>query len=138
MTVTKRRKFNSLRYGELLLEVLPHPIQTEAENERALEVVNQLMSKGEEKLMPEETALLELLVQLIERFEQQAYPIPDAPGHRVLQTLMENRGVKQADLLPIFGSRGIASEVFNGKRTISKAQAKKLGEFFGISPAVFI
>jgi HTH-type transcriptional regulator/antitoxin HigA len=138
MTAIKRQKFNSRRYGELLLEVLPRPIQTEAENERALEVVNQLLSKGEANLTPEETALLELLVQLIERFEEQAYTIPDAPGYRVLQTLMENRGVKQADLLPIFGSRGIASEVFNGKRTISKTQAKKLGEFFGISPAVFI
>lgn len=138
MTATKRQRFNTRRYGELLLKVLPRPIQTEAENERALEVVNQLMSKGEGNLTPEETALLELLAQLIERFEEQAYPIPDAPGHRVLQTLMENRGVKQADLLPIFGSRGIASEVFNGKRAISKAQAKELGKFFGISPAVFI
>ncbi|MGH9768978.1 MAG: hypothetical protein ACREAB_16230 [Blastocatellia bacterium] len=42
------------------------------------------MSKGEDSLTPEETALLELLVQLIERFEEQAYPIPDAPGYRVL------------------------------------------------------
>jgi HTH-type transcriptional regulator / antitoxin HigA len=75
---------------------------------------------------------------LIERFEGKSYPIPDAPGYSVLRTLMESRGVKQADLLSIFGSRGIASEVYNGKRAISKAQAKKLGEFFGISPAVFI
>jgi len=96
------------------------------------------MSKGEDNLTPEETTLLELLVQLIERFEEKAYPIPEAPGYRVLRTLMENRGVKQADLLPIFGSRGIASEVYYCKRAISKAQAKKLGEFFGISPAVFI
>jgi HTH-type transcriptional regulator / antitoxin HigA len=51
---------------------------------------------------------------------------------------MENRGVKQADLPPIFGSLGIASEAHNGKWAISKAQAKKLGEFFSISPAVFI
>ncbi len=51
---------------------------------------------------------------------------------------MENRSVEQADLPPIFGSRGVASEGFNGNRAISKAQAKKLGEFFGISPAVFI
>jgi HTH-type transcriptional regulator/antitoxin HigA len=138
MTATKPRKFNSRRYGQLLLEALPRPIQTEAENERALAVVNELMAKGEENLTPEETALLELLVQLIERFEEQAYPIPEAPGYRVLRTLMENRGIKQADLLPIFGSRGIASEVFNGKRAISKAQAKKLGEFFDISPAAFI
>jgi HTH-type transcriptional regulator / antitoxin HigA len=138
MTATKRRRFNLRRYGQLLLKALPRPIQTEAENERALAVVNELMSKGEENLTPEETALLELLVQLIERFEEQAYPIPEAPGCSVLRTLMENRGIKQADLLPIFGSRGIASEVFNGKRAISKVQAKKLGEFFGISPAVFI
>ena len=121
-----------------MVDVLPRPIQTEAENERALAVVDRLMSKGEDNLTPEETTLLELLVQLIERFEEKAYPIPEAPGYRVLQTLMENRSVKQADLLPIFGSRGIASEVYNGKRAISKAQAKKLGEFFGISPAVFI
>lgn len=138
MTATKRQQFNSRRYGQLLLEVLPRPIRTEAENERALAIVNQLMSKGEENLTPEETALLELLAQLIERFEAQAYPLPEAPGYRVLQTLMENRGVKQADLLPIFGSRGIASEVFNGKRAISKMQAKELGKYFGISPAVFI
>ena len=63
-------------------------------------------------------------VQLIERFEEKAYPIPEAPGYRVLRTLMENRGVKQADLLPIFGSRGIASEVYNGKRAISIAASR--------------
>ncbi len=63
---------------------------------------------------------------------------PECQRIRVPRTLMENRGVKQADLLSIFGSRGIASEVYNGKRAISKAQAKKLGEFFDVSPAVFI
>jgi HTH-type transcriptional regulator / antitoxin HigA len=138
MTATKRKKFNPRIYGELLLDVLPRPIETEAENERALAVVDRLMSKGEDNLTPEETTLLELLVQLIERFEERTYPIPEAPGYRALQTLMKSRGLKQADLLPIFGSRGIASEAYNGKRAISKTQAKKLGEFFGISPAVFI
>jgi HTH-type transcriptional regulator / antitoxin HigA len=137
MTVTKRKKFNSRIYGELLLGVLPRPIGTEAEKERVLAVVDRLMSKGEDNLTPEETTLLELLVQLIERFEEKAYPIPESPGYRVLQTSMENRGVKQADLLPIIGSRGIASEIYNCKRAISKAGAKKLDEFFGVSPAVF-
>ena len=69
---------------------------------RSLAVVDRLMSKGEDNLTPEETTLLELLVQLIERFEEKAYPIPDSPGHRVLQTSMENRDVKQADLPPIW------------------------------------
>ncbi len=137
MTVT-RRKLNTTKYGQLLLEALPRPIETEEENERALAIVNELMSKGEDKLTPEEQALLKLLVRLIEDFEEKAYPIPEAPGWRVLRTLMENRGVRQADLLHIFGSRGIASEVANGKRAISKAQAKALGEFFKVSPELFI
>ena len=84
MTATKRKKFDSRIDGELLLDVLPRPIETEAENERALAVVDRLMSKGEDNLTPEETTLLELLVQLIERFEEKAYPIPEAPGYRVL------------------------------------------------------
>jgi HTH-type transcriptional regulator/antitoxin HigA len=46
--------------------------------------------------------------------------------------------LKQSDLLHIFGSSGIASEVFNGKRAISKAQAKKLAEHFKVSVELFI
>lgn len=42
------------------------------------------------------------------------------------------------DLVPVFGSRGRVSEVINGKRAISKAQARALGEFFKVSPDLFI
>jgi HTH-type transcriptional regulator/antitoxin HigA len=51
---------------------------------------------------------------------------------------MTERNLKQKDLLAIFKSKGIASEVINGKRSISKAQARELGQFFNVSPAVFI
>ena len=56
----------------------------------------------------------------------------------MLKFFMEDRGIKQADLLPVFGSSGITSEVVNGKRSISKAQAKKLAEFFKVSVELFI
>jgi HTH-type transcriptional regulator / antitoxin HigA len=46
--------------------------------------------------------------------------------------------LRQADHVPIFGSRGRVSEVVNGKRAIGKAQAKALGEFFKVSPELFI
>jgi HTH-type transcriptional regulator/antitoxin HigA len=39
---------------------------------------------------------------------------------------------------PLFGSKGVASEVLNGKRSISKAQAKKLAAFFHVSADLFI
>ena len=51
---------------------------------------------------------------------------------------MEQRDLKQNNLLHIFGSSGITSEVVNGKRSISKAQAKKLAEFFKVSVELFI
>ena len=136
--IVPTKRINKTKYAALLSEALPRPIQTEAQNERALKIVDRLLAKGENQLTPEEGVLLELLIQLIERFEEQQYAIPAAPPHRVLQTLLANRGLKQKDLLSIFGSSGLASEVINGKRTISKEQARKLGEFFKLSPAAFL
>ena len=124
--------FDPHKYGFLLAQTLPAVIETEADNERMLEAVNQLMSKGEDRLAPEERKLLRLMVRLIEDFEAQAYRIEPGPPHLTLQRLMEARGVRQKDLLPIFGSDGIASEVCNGKRGISKTHAKKLAEYFGV------
>jgi HTH-type transcriptional regulator/antitoxin HigA len=126
------------KYGRLLARTLPKAINTEEENDRMLAIVNKLMSKGEDNLTPEEDTLLELLTTLIERFEEKAYTFHKSAPSDILKSLMEDRGIRQRDLLPIFGSRGIASEVANGKRCISKVQAKKLGEFFRVSPELFI
>lgn len=51
---------------------------------------------------------------------------------------LENDDWKPRDLVDIFGSKGIISEVINGKRSISKSQAKALGTFFHVSPALFL
>ena len=51
---------------------------------------------------------------------------------------MEQNDLQQVDLVKIFGSSGRVSEAVNGKREISKAQAKALGEFFKVSPELFI
>jgi len=126
------------KYGRLLARAQPVVIETEEESERMLAEVARLMHKGEGNLSPEEEALLDVMVTLIEQFEEKAYPIPDAPPHRVLKTLMENRGLRQKDLMGIFRSSGTISEVLSGKRAISKSQAKALGELFGLPADVFI
>jgi HTH-type transcriptional regulator/antitoxin HigA len=131
-------QINARQYAELLALALPKAIATEAENERALEIVNQLMTKGEKKLTAEEHVLLRMLVLLIEEFEKKAYPIPPAEPYEVLKTLLENRGLQQVDLLPIFGARSNVSAVLAGKRPIGKAQAKALAEFFKVSAELFI
>jgi HTH-type transcriptional regulator/antitoxin HigA len=136
--IAKTGKTTAQRYAELLATVLPKPIETEAENERALEIVNHLMSKGEKKLTAEERWLLRMLVRLIEDFEEKAYPIDEAPPRAVLKMLMEDRGLKQIDLAEVFGGRSRVSDVLAGKREISKAQAKALSAFFKVPADLFI
>lgn len=64
--------------------------------------------------------------------------LPELPPHKMVQFLMEHRGLKQADLVPVIGTRAQVSDLVNGKRGISKAQAKKLAAFFRVSVELFI
>jgi HTH-type transcriptional regulator/antitoxin HigA len=126
------------KYARLLTRTLPAPIETEEEYERLLAQAEKLMDKGESALTPEEEKLLDLLVMLVEQYEEKKYPIDSVSPQAMISHLMEARGLTPKDLWPMFGSKGVASEVLNGKRAVSKAQAKKLAEFFHVSPAVFI
>ena len=134
---TALKNLNPTRYRRLLSQVMPVAIETEEENERMLAVVEKLMDKGED-ISAEEEALLRLLATLIQDFEEKYYQPRDATPLEVLRHLMEARGLKPKDLWELFGSRGIASEVLNGKRSISKTQARKLAEFFRVSTDLFI
>jgi HTH-type transcriptional regulator / antitoxin HigA len=132
MTLT----FDQTIYRNLLAEVAPVAIETEEEYERALAVAEQLTFNKNRTL--EERALLKLLVILIEAYEAQNYPMDRSTPHEILQHIMEASGTRQADLVGIIGSSGVVSEVVNGKRSISKAQAKALGDYFKVSPSLFI
>jgi len=123
-------------YGQLLGRTLPHVIHTDEECER---LTNELMRLDERGgLSVEEKELAELLTVLIDEYEERRYPIRKATPQQTLQHLMEARHLTQKDLWKTFGSKGITSEVFHGKRAISKAQAKKLAEFFHVSAELFI
>ena len=124
------------QYGKLLSKVLPAVIETETENERMLAEVDRLMAKS--NLSPAESKLFDLMVRLIEDFEEQHYELNASTPNGVLRELMAARGVKQRDLWELFGSKGTASEVINDKRSISKAQAKALGKYFRVSPELFL
>jgi HTH-type transcriptional regulator / antitoxin HigA len=122
-------------YGELLAQHQPKAIETEAENEAAILLAESLEHR---QRTPEEDTLLELLVILIERFEESSYPLTDVASDKMLLHLMEARNMKQEELVGVIGSRGVVSEIVNGKRSISKAQAKTLGQLFHVSPSLFI
>jgi HTH-type transcriptional regulator/antitoxin HigA len=135
--MTANPAINTRRYGRLLAKSLPAVIESEEEYERMVSEVEPLFDKGE-KLTREEETLLKLMTHLIQEYEEKNYALNASTPRGVLVELMEARGVKANDLWDIFGSKGIASEVLSGKRGISKAQAKKLAEFFNVSVELFI
>lgn len=131
-------ELNVGRYGRLLAKFAPKVIETEAENEAALAIIESLMTKGEGGRSHEEEALLELLLSLVEQFEESAYDLPEGSPLGALEYLMEANGLKPTELSSIFGGRGRVSDVLSGRRSISKEQAKRLAQRFNVSAAVFI
>jgi HTH-type transcriptional regulator / antitoxin HigA len=132
MTLT----FDTDTYADLLAQYRPKIIASEAENDNAIALAEKLAHHLNKS--PEEKALLDLLITLIEKFEDEHYPIPVSSPLNMLKHLMEARGLKQEDLVGIIGSRGVVSEVVNGKRDISKAQAKSLANYFNVDVSLFI
>lgn len=132
------KSVDTKKYGRLLARTLPALIETERECKRVLAEIERLMDKGD-RLSPEEDKLLELLAKLVEDFEEKRYPIPEARPNEVLQELMRQRGLRQRDLVHLLGSsRGTTSEVINGKRSISRTQARALADYFHVSVDVFL
>jgi HTH-type transcriptional regulator / antitoxin HigA len=138
MTAAIKQKFDLRKYSRLVSKVAPLVIENKEEFERADAEIGRLLKKGYDNLSIDERRLLALLSRLVEDYEDRTFLIPDSPPYQTLQFLMEQNDLRQADLVQIFGSRGRVSEVVNGKRAISKAQAKALGEYFKVSPELFI
>ena len=113
----------------------PMPITTERQHKEYLSVLDKLAGKDHPTI--EEEKYAEVLVTLIEAYEEEHHSIPDASPLEVLRTLMEANNLRQKDLVPVFGSESIVSEVLHKKRDLNKAHIEKLSKRFNISPAVF-
>jgi antitoxin component HigA of HigAB toxin-antitoxin module len=125
-------------YEELLLETKPQVIETREQYDAILRRVADLTRAGRRRT-PEETKLFRLLSLLIQDYDRRhALPPDDSTTAERLQYLLEVSGRTPADLLPIFGQRSHVNEALNGKRPVSAAQARKLGEMFHLNPGYFL
>jgi HTH-type transcriptional regulator/antitoxin HigA len=113
----------------------PAPSTSERQHQQYLEVLDQLASKNHPTT--EEEKYAEVLLTLIEAYEEEHHAIPDASPIEVLRTLMDANNLRQKDLVPVFGSESIVSEVLHKKRPLSKSHIQKLNKRFNISPALF-
>src|SRR6266853_878274 len=113
----------------------PTPIASQRQREQYLSVLDKLASK--ENPTREEEKYAEVLMTLIEAYEEQHHAIPDASPIEVLRALMDANDLHHKDLVPIFGSESIVSEVLHKKRALNKNHIEKLSKRFNVSPAVF-
>lgn len=126
-------------YEQLLIEAAPQVIETEREYEEIVSRTGDLVGKNR-KRTPEETKLMRLLLLLIEDYDRRHGMPPDnSTPAEYLQFLVEHSGKSATELLlPVFGQRSHVSEALNGKRAISVAQARKLGQLFHMAPRLFL
>ena len=127
---------NTPEYARLLAQTLPSVIHTEDENERFIATLEKLARRSR-NWSPAEAKLAELLTLLIENFEDQNYKLKAATPREVLCELMESNGLKQKDLINVFGAESTVSAVLNGKREMTREHIKRLSSRFHVSPEVF-
>lgn len=125
------------QYRKLLDVTLPVAIRTEEEYHRLLGAAAALMDKPEDEMSEEEGRLLELLGILIDEYENRAHPLPKAKPHKMLAYLLEEKNMKPSDLWTVLPKSRV-SEILNGKRSISKAQAKQLAGLLRVPVDLFV
>lgn len=113
----------------------PAVIESDDQNEQYTEKLIEMKNRG--RLSAEDREYTRLLATLIEKYENEKFPIPDATPQEILAELIEQNGLRQRDLVHILGPESVVSEIVNGKRPLSKTHIEKLSRRFHVSPAVF-
>ena len=136
MATVNRRENARDRYLDLVLQFPLRPIRSDEELDEAVQMVDSLLDRRD--LAPEEEDYLEVLGDLIERYEGEAHPMAPVSDAEMLRHLIEAKGVSQTE---ISAATGIAdstiSEILKGKRSLNRSHIGKLARYFNVSPDVF-
>ena len=96
------------------------------------------LAANETKQTPAMERFIETLTALIMKYEDEIEIEPERSPGGVLKYMMEERGLRQIDLVPILGSKPYVSQILSGHRPIGKDAAHKLAEYFQVSAYSFI
>jgi HTH-type transcriptional regulator/antitoxin HigA len=122
--------------AKMIAHGAPHVIHNDSELEAYTEALFQLTSL--ENPSRSEVEAIELLTLLVERYEQERYPITGADPVSVVRLLLERQNLAQRDLITEFGSESAVSMFLSGERNLTLEQIRKLGDRFKLPADVFI
>jgi len=113
------------------------PIRTDAELDAASGVVDELTDR--DNLSPAESDYLDVLGDLVEKYEDEHVEMPYVSDGTMLRSLMDEKGVRQADVVRGTGiSKTVLSLVLNGKRDLTREHIGVLSKYFGVNPSSFL
>lgn len=111
------------------------PIRTDADHEAALREIDRLWGSAPGT---DDGDRLDVLVTLVEHYEETRWPIPRSTPLEVLKFMMEQNDRSQTDLANLLRSRSRASEILSGKRELSLDQIRLLAREWRIPAASLI
>ena len=113
------------------------PIRSDAELDAASEVVDDLTNRDD--LSPAESDYLDVLGDLVEKYEDEHVEMPHVSDAAMLRSLMDEMNVKQVDVVRGTGiSKTVLSLVLNGKRDLTREHIGILSKYFGVNPSSFL
>lgn len=112
-------------------------ITNESEYDHAIALVEKLVEAG---ALEDDSPLIDLymlVADVVQQYEQKFYPLPELSGGDMLRFLMDQHGLRQADLVSELGSQSVVSEILAGRRELNRKHITSLARRFNVSPAVF-
>jgi HTH-type transcriptional regulator / antitoxin HigA len=132
-----QRRFADDRYMELVRQVPLRPIRSEAELDRAIAMIDVLLDQTERDA--DEEDYLDVLSDLVEKYEDEHDPMPTDSSAEMLRFLIESQGTTQARVAAETRiAESTISEVLGGKRELNRKHIEALARHFHVSPAVFL
>ena len=127
-----------LDYLELLIAHQPSKPQNREELDKMIALLETL-AENEIRQSPAVERFIETLMALVMQYENELEPDPESSPSGVLKFLMDDRGLKQSDLVPVLGvSKSYVSQILSGHRPISKPAAAKLAKYFHVTLRTFL
>jgi HTH-type transcriptional regulator / antitoxin HigA len=126
-----------LVYLALIQRFPLRPIRTEAELDAASGIIDELTDRDD--LSVAESDYLDVLGDLVEKYEDENVEMPHVSDAEMLRCLMNENGVRQAEVVRGTGiSKTVLSLVLSGKRDLTREHIETLAKYFGVHPAAFL
>jgi HTH-type transcriptional regulator/antitoxin HigA len=121
--------------AEMIRRGAPRLIRNDSELAEYTQALFDLTAKTDPS--PDEEEAIELMTLLVERYESERFPAPEAEPADVLRALLEWNGLSQRDIALELGGESTVSLVLSGKRQLNREHIARLSRRFNVSPAAF-